>query len=305
MASVQDVVGAAGRSVGRHFSVVGTIPSLILVLYVFVLVSSGAWSGVPHPVRAWDSLTHLSVGETAALSVLTLASAVILHPLQFALIQFFEGYWGTSPVARRAWAARVRHHRRRYDRLAADATDPGGGVESQRLLGKYPDDPGEIMPTRLGNVLRRHERLAGRPYGLDAVVVVPLLLAVAPADQADYIADRRTQLDLAVRAALTALLAAVITVFFMWRHGIWLLLALVPYLATYVAYRGAVVAAESYGAALSDLTVLNRFELYRRLHLSLPDDIAAELTQNADLMWHLNHRPRRMKYDNTGVTGES
>ena len=35
----------AGSRIGRHFGVVSTVPSAVLVLFVYALVQSGAWSG--------------------------------------------------------------------------------------------------------------------------------------------------------------------------------------------------------------------------------------------------------------------
>src|SRR6202034_1644617 len=76
----------------------------------FVLIASGAWSGTGEPdwARAGNAFTHL--GDLALITLISIAFGVVVHPVQFALVQFFEGYWGTGRLAQRARVARVRHH---------------------------------------------------------------------------------------------------------------------------------------------------------------------------------------------------
>ena len=98
---------------------------------------------------------------------------------------------------------------------------------------------GQMMPTRLGNVLRYYERKAGAPYGLDAVQVMPYLSRIASSEDLAYVNDQRSSLDLAVRLCLTSLLAAALWVLFFWWHGLWLLVTIVPLAIAYLSYRGA------------------------------------------------------------------
>ena len=56
-----------------------------------------------------------------------------------------------------------------------------------------------MMPTRLGNVLRRYEDTAGRQYGLDIVRIAPHLNLVARPEHREYVDDCRKGLDLGVR----------------------------------------------------------------------------------------------------------
>jgi hypothetical protein len=95
-----------------------------------------------------------------------------------------------------------------------------------------------------------------------------------------YVQDQRSQLDLAVRMTAMGLMASVITVALLWMHGAWLLLALVPYTAARVSYRGALASANSYGLALIAWVNLNRFRLYDALKLPEVGNAAAERAQN-------------------------
>jgi len=234
----------------------------------------------------------------------------------------------TSQAARALMTSRTVHHRRVRERLhriqgdslrqLADAgesptddqarwvdqvrvpqlTDFG---EASRLLMRYPHGTNDVLPTRLGNVLRRYEADLGSQYGLPGVTIIPHLALVAPPGDVAYLDDRRTQLDLAVRLAVLSALASAVAVLFLWRAGLWLLAVLVPYTATYLFYRGAVGLAEGYGTAMSVLVDLGRFSLYERLHLELPTDTVAERGTNAAVAALLRDlEPRYLRYARPG-----
>jgi uncharacterized protein (DUF486 family) len=283
-AAISGVSGA----IGRYFSIVSFIPSFFLIGFTFALIDSGAWSGTGEPdwARAGNAFTHL--GNLAVLILISIALGVVVHPVQFALVQFFEGYWGTGRLAQRARAARVRYHLERLRDVqfgnnqraqlalenGEDLPQPNSRVgllsiveESQRTIDGYPIDDDDMMPTRLGNVLRRYERLAGSQYGLDAVGIIRHVALVAPAQRVDYVNDQRQLLDLSVRMTATSIFATFLAVAFLWHHGPWLLVALVPYGIAYISYRGAVVVAHEYGSAVSTMIDLDRFALYDSLRL--------------------------------------
>lgn len=315
MAGLQGAVSGAAGSIGRYFAAINTIPSLMLVLLVFFLISSGSWFGPPDVGQAWRALNDLGVGGSALLVLAALVLSLVLHPLQFSTVQLFEGYWGTSSLAQKLMEERVGYHKGRYWRLVdilgkAAKGDSGPSSwrqlqEAGRVIERYPKGDEYIMPTRLGNVLRRYEMLAGSNYGLDSFVAIPLIGSIAPPEQVEYLNDRRTQLDLAVRTSLAAFLACGISFVFLWRHGMWLLVVLFFYGMGYLAYRGAVVAAESYGLALVNIIDLNRFDLYRKMHLRLPKDSQIEGRRNKKLMKFLRYEPTSLTYEHpSGETDE-
>ncbi len=164
--------------------------------------------------------------------------------------------------------------------------------EISRLSARYPPanivgmhaEYDNIMPTRLGNALRKYERQAGSQYGLDAVSVIQHVSFVAPTERLAYVGDQRQLLDLSVRMSATSIIATLIAITALWRHGPWMLLALVPYGVAYLSYRGAVVVAHEYGAAVAAMIDLDRFALYDSLRLPRPKDTAAERRMNAKLM---------------------
>ena len=298
----------------------------MLVVWIVLLVGSGAWSGQPDVAAAFRALGELGVGGTAGLVLASLALGLVLHPVQYAFVQFLEGYWGISRLARRLRYTRIKHYweqlddrrtesdhlavrlaaiRRRIDQLpvAEQATLTRAQLnlnavheELERVTAAtLPNVVGAVMPTRLGNVLRFYEWRVGKAYGISTVTAVPYLSRSAAAGDMDYVNDQRSQLDLAVRMVIVAFAATGLSVLFLARHGLWLLVALVPYAAAYLAYRGAVVIGGEYGRALGVLVTLNRFELYERLRLPPVASTDEERTRNADLMGFLQHEAMRSK----------
>lgn len=319
--SITDLASGTRATIGRYFSLVSVVPSAVLTLFVFFLANSGAWRHRPHWAASFHALARISLGTAAALSVISVAVGLAMHPVQFALVQFYEGYWGISTLAERARLARALQYRDRA--TAADVTVQGAEIqlgrlrlstaerlwlagwrmEASRLQANYPPVlPTQVspdlpfMPTRLGNVLRRYEMLAGAPYGLEAVQAIPYLALVARAEDVRYLDDQRGNLDLAVRLSATSLLATLISVVFLWNDGLWLLIALVPYGLAYLFYRGSIVVAHEYGVAMATLIALNRFALYERMGIRRPDRSTEERKANAaglgDLL-SLNPRARQ------------
>jgi hypothetical protein len=317
--SLPDLGGAASR-IGTYFDAVTLIPTSLVVTYVFALAATGAWDGTPDWGQSGRALAGLGIGGAAALAGVSLAVSLTLHPLQFGMTQLLEGYWGPRGLARGLAVARTLQHRERRKKLlqmSSDATrilmartgdvprDPRTEEvpavvqegEATRLLQNYPENSADVMPTRLGNVLRTYERQAGAQYGLPIITVAPHVTLIAAPEQAAYIADQRTELDRAVRLCWLSGVAAVLTVVFLWRSGWWLLLAAVPYSAAYLFYRGAVIVAADYGTAVATVLDLNRFALYERFGVPRPLDSEAERRANAALAELLRRQHVYVEYE--------
>ncbi len=315
-ADVASTLSSGAAKVGRYFTVVSLLPATVLVVYVYGLVQIGGSDRV-----RWSALADINLAEVLLASFGAVVIALALNPLQFALIQVMEGYWGTSRLAVELATARTMYHRRRKSNLEDGDQLPAQwlgkdttlalrsesappelvraaivAAESRRALASYPQYLDEVMPTRLGNVLRRYERLVGRAYELDPITAVPRLAMVGGEREIGYVQNQRVQLELAIRTTFVALLAALTTVLVMWRHGLWLLLALVPYTVAFLAYRGAVAVAHEYGTSVAVLTELSRFDLYARLHLPHPNTTADERITNATLRKVFDHRQETLAY---------
>ena len=309
-----DAGAGVANSIGRYFSVVSFIPSSLYVLFVYLLVASGSWHHPPDWNLAFLSLGHLGVDGIALLTFLGVGLGIFIHPIQFAVVQFFEGYWGTWPVAQAIRYQRIVRYQRLCQRHIKDVRNTKKRLaawekagfettlsirapvrskldEADRVRSMFPADLDEVMPTRLGNVLRRAESQAGSQYGIDALQATPNLLLIAPANHIDYVNDQRSQLDLAVRMTFISMIAAATAIIFLWPYGTWVLIVLIPFGLAYLSYRGSIVAAGHYGSALETLINLNRFALYEQLHMQLPASTENEQEENVKLRDLLGYVP--------------
>ena len=153
-----------------------------------------------------------------------------------------------------------------------------------RYLSSYPVDGRRIMPTRLGNVLRRMEESAGTQYGLRAIGVAPHLSQVSDAASLGYLDDARQEMDTSIRLCLTSAILTLLVASATLTDGWWLLLTLAPYALGRIAYSGCIAAATEFGSAYTTMLDLNRFALYERLRLQKPTDTQTERLANKGLM---------------------
>lgn len=321
-----DVGASAAQAIGRYFSVISVIPSALYVVFVYLLVASGSWDHSPDWNQAFTSFEHIGVGGIGALAFMSIGVGLVIHPIQFALVQFLEGYWGTSSVGQSIRVQRILHyqllcrelHDERVNAVNQLKDLPGQGIDTRaartrlisqraealRIRDYFPRAIDDIMPTRLGNMLRRYEAQAGSQYGMDALQVVPHLLSIAPANHVDYVGDQRSQLDLAVRMTFISLAASATAVLFLWPYGLWILVAAIPYVLAYLSYRGSVVAAGHYGAAFDTLINLDRFALYEQLHLPLPVDTTDERLTNERIQRLFEYNPHEIVIYKHPVQGD-
>ena len=330
-----------GNRIGRYFSIVSMLPALFLVLWTYALIASGAWRNAPDLKSLMARTSHWSLTGVAWLVVATLLVALFLHPLQFAMTQLLEGYWGNSPVAISAMKLRIVHYRKRqrqlikqigqrrialqeqYDRLFASDSKPQGTARegddpyerneevrkrnkeislpqskhgdplmvhvvsidaADKRLQRYPEERSRVMPTRLGNALRRFEDTAGSQYGLNAILTAPHFSLIAPDQHTQYLRDSRQQMDTTISLCTVSFLATIIAVVFLLTDGLWLLVSLVPYALAYIAYRAAVEAADEYATAVTTVIDLDRFQLYESLRINAPRNTKEERAANMQLM---------------------
>jgi hypothetical protein len=310
-----DLTLGTKESVGRYFSLISVIPSLVLSAWLYLLLASGAPDGEPSVGMLEHNLGRAQPAQGLAVASFALILALVLHPLQFSMVQALEGYWGTTALGRELQTRkavrhllRLGHATKRADRLRNTAENEDDEwvaqallngtreqrtrimreeyelAESSRVMDLYPSQPIHVLPTRLGNMLRRYEMLAGAAYDLPFLTMATHVGLVAHPRHLTYMQDQRNSVDLAARMTFTGLIAATATTVVMWPHGLWLLLALVPYAAAFLSYRGAVGSAAHYGAAMGAVSDLNRFRLYEALHMEAPTNTTKEKEQNTQIV---------------------
>ena len=278
---------AAGRppadaSFGGRFYLVSYLPTYAAALFLLVLVWAGApgWSGrTDHRIKftaAWATASHLSLGEVVMVALAVALLAVVLQPLQLAMVGLAEGSWpawlGTTWAKRWQGNRRNRLHRAEQLPAGAERTDEAlqrAGEAGYQLRRRFPV-PDHLRPTALGNVLAAMTDRAGRLYGLDAVIAWPRLYPVLGEQVKSLVDDRRDTLDAAVRMAATMAVTAIASFVLLLRSGWWILLALIPLGIAVLAYNAAVQAALAYSETVHVAFDLHRADLFTALRMDLP-----------------------------------
>jgi flagella basal body P-ring formation protein FlgA len=174
------------------------------------------------------------------------------------MIRQFQGYWPSWPLVRGLRERRKAYHQK----VLAQISETSKYDERIYYRYPFPDEPGEVLPTQLGNVLRNAERYPLQRYDMDGVLFWPRLYAAMPAGFAEKLDDARSTLDfMVVMSTLGALFAVAAGAIVLLRGGSWwvfLACLLGGLLVAWLAYGSAVTAAVAYGQL-----VKSAFDLYR------------------------------------------
>jgi hypothetical protein len=302
----------ADASFGGRFYLVGYLPTYAAALFLLVLVWAGApgWGGrSDHRIRftvAWATASHLSLGEVVLAALVVAMLAVVLQPLQLAMVGLAEGSWpgwlGTKWALR--WQRSRRNRLERTEQLPTgmEPTDEAvqrAGAAGYELRRRFPTRGHLLRPTAVGNVLAAMTDRAGRPYGLDAVTAWPRLYPVLGEQVKSLVDDRRDTLDAAVRMAATMAVTAIASFVLLLQSGWWILLVLIPLSMAALSYNAAVQAALAYSESVHVAFDLHRADLLTALRMELPrrQDLEQTLNQQWCDLWRQGiPRPFTLKY---------
>lgn len=283
----------AGR-LGTRFLVVTVVPNALLLGYISFLLAAGAPAHSPSPARALAALDHLTANRIAAVILGLLIVSVASHPLQVPLIQLLEGYWWNLPFGPKLGDRATGRFRNEWDSAQAEleaAEDPdpwdwrakNSGRSAQFRWDWLPEEEGDLLPTALGNTLRRGETRAGERYQLDLTVALPRLTPLMAPGVLAELSDLRNQLDAAARLCVAAGIATAVSVGLLIWHGPWLFLALATYLLCWACYRSAVAAARRFSISLTAAVDLYHLQLFDALSLKRPADLVEERERNEEI----------------------
>lgn len=284
---------SAENGFGGRFYLVGYLPTYAAALFLLILVWAGArgWAG-PQGGRisfkaAWVTASHLSPGEILILVLAIMLLAVVMQPLQLAIVGVAEG---ACPAWRAtAWARSWQQHRRqRLVQAARLPATPGWTEESVQRAGaadcqlrrRFPKRDYLLRPTALGNALAAMEDTAGRAYGLDAVTAWPRLYPVLGDRIKSLVDDRRDALDTAIRMAATMSVTTLVALVLLVRCGWWVLLILMPSAIAVLAYNGAVQGALAYAEIVQAAFDLQHGDLLTALRMEAPGRLGTERALN-------------------------
>lgn len=232
--------------------------------------------------HSWDAVKSIWLGwdiyqQAAALLVALLAvllSSLAARSLQLPTIRLLEGYW--------PWPLKllgpylISRQRRNFAQKYRDLRELKGKdgrwlcEEQQERLSRLeswahsnPAAERDLLPTRLGNLLRAREMASRDKYGLDSLVCWPRLWCLLPECLKGDLTSSRAALNGRAELWLWGLL------FLVWMalHPLAVLISLAWML---LAYRLAMQAAEVYGDLVETAFDLHRFALYDALSWPRP-----------------------------------
>lgn len=266
-------LGNIATSASSRFNLVGLAPSALLATTVGAFVASGAFSGVPSLHLLLLRFGEVNVFTASLIFLAVFCAALVLQPFQLPLVRILEGYWENVPVLRHLRWIGIEVNRRRKWEIDVLAND----VELALQL--YPPTTGDLLPTRLGNVLRSAERQAGQNHGFsDPVEMLPRIYPYISPPLAENIRDARNDLDTACRMCAVLWAIALIVGCTLTADGAvaasdggWLAVPVVAALFAVFSYRAAVRCAGEYGRILYYVFDLHRRDLIRALGYVPPE----------------------------------
>lgn len=223
----------------------------------------------------------LQVAVLIGILLVITASGFAIQKFDLAILRFFEGYWHPwlNPIRDRLIAQqqkacdrldnrwqRLKHKQSQANFTAADR-EQLSKIDGQ--LRQFPVQRDRIMPTQLGNILRAAESQPAIKYGLDAIICWPRLWLVLPDNAKKDLQEARADLNTAARVWLWGILFLIWAVWAWWAIPVGLFMA-------WFAYGWMLESATTYGDLLESAFDLYRLELYKTLHLPLPQNPDSE-----------------------------
>ncbi len=256
------VFGQAAGFLDKRFVLNVVLPALGFWGGLALLAAGG--TGWANAARWWSARSGFEQALLAGAAVAgLLLFSYLASGLVTSLTRLWEGYWPGGMRSRLAVSRIGRHTRRWNDLRLADDSD-----YMRRFYG-FPVRKADVMPTRLGNVLRAAEDYPGdgERYGMDAVFYWPRLYLVLPADTRSLVEGYRSGLDrMILLASLAVAFPPAALVVLALAHASWLAWGVATAVSAAVAaagYLGAVSAAVAFGDLLRSC-----FDNYRRTLLT-------------------------------------
>lgn len=264
------ILDSAASILERRFLVNAFLPAIIFfgAYFMFFLWATRRLAGVVHAIASAQVSSQFIV-VIAALALAWFCAAFIASQWRN-LIRLYEGYLFTGPLEKLAELGRFAHLSRRVAHKNA----------GRSRYYEYSRRPADVLPTRLGNVLRAAEYYPSERYGADYILLWTRLGHLCPDSFLANMDQFQAALDfLVVTVTGFSLLAVAMSVTAaLTGHGMWLFLVclLGGFALAHVAYVSAVAAARELGDAMRASFDLYRTELLIRMRWPIPADSAAE-----------------------------
>jgi hypothetical protein len=252
--------------------------------------------------KTFDWLDSLQVPEKIAVSLGVLlavtVSAIVVQRLTTPVLRLLEGYWpwlprltrvGLRRATRRkladdkAWQQlQAEREKRRLGNTELTAEERARLARLDHRLRHQPILEAELLPTRIGNILRAAETRPSHRYGLDAVLIWPRLWLVLPELARQELTTARGSLDVSVATVIWGLgFMAFAPMTTLWAIPVGLLVAVSAW-AWWAPSR-----AEVFADLVDGAYDLYRTALYQQLRWPLPATPADEIASGRELTLYL------------------
>ncbi len=261
--------GDLAKSFGRNFVMGHVAPALFFCILQAILIELGLLGGV-----GWGDLfvPNDIASKVSAMLTAAVLLAVLMKAFSLSIIRFYEGYYGQN------WAFGLLewHQRRRYQKLQEDIerlTQQGKPAELKEyeLNRGYPNRD-NLLPTRLGNILRASEYYVSTMYGIDPITMWPRLVAVLPQSFRDQAEEPEVNVKFALNLSVLSFVASLeFLTMLVFGDPAWASAAIVAFLLLSVVwYRIALGFAAEWGEYIRTAFDLYRYELLKTMHIALP-----------------------------------
>jgi hypothetical protein len=237
------------------------------------------------------------IGVALGVLLAVTVSAIVVQRLTTPVLRLLEGYWpwlpGLTRVGLRCATRRKRaddeawqqlqaeRDKRRLENSELTAEQRARLARLDYRLRHQPVLEEELLPTRIGNILRAAETRPSHFYGLDAVLIWPRLWLVLPELARQELSTARGSLDVSVAAVIWGLGFTAFAPVTLWTVPIGLLVAASAW-AGWVPSR-----AEVFADLVDGAYDLYRTALYQQLRWPLPATPADEIASGQELTLYL------------------
>lgn len=227
--------------------------------------------------------------QVVAVLLIGIVLANLLYNLNIPIIRLYEGYpWERVG----SWLTRIRQDQLldldiRFERMlllrrVVRDEDPARSEVEQWLarLGAerrsdWPRDTTQVLPTRLGNVIRSFEQYADSQYNMESITLWSRMVAKIDAGYAGSVVDAKTAFDFMLNSSLLSALLAVLTLCVGLWFGMpagtpaltlrWLVTLLSLAALSYLLYLASIGRARAWGDMVKGAYDLYRWDLLKQL----------------------------------------
>jgi hypothetical protein len=285
----------------RRFQVTYFLPSLLFwgVLIVIWYAGKGDVSAAAH---LWTGEGTVWIVRLIAFFAWLVIFSNVLASQSSGLLRLYEGYWNFPGSGLFRRIGQQWHQRKLAQYDAQSRRDPR---QYQYIYFGYPlpTQPGQVMPTQLGNILKNSELYSLDRYQLDAVVMWPRLYNLFPPSFTEAVIELRTSVDfmlvISFLSAALAFISGIYLVFVGASPYLFLLCFAGGLIVSWIAYRGAIGNALLYAQQIKVAFDLYRHELLKQMRVPLPKTAAAERATWSAVKEHIynNSLPRWVSTD--------